>query len=106
MDLFEQSFRTISTRGISLSDNQIETFRIKKVYNSFGDPDYLTDSDAENMLREMEGLGEFCLLESAHDGKLNIYSIITFEDIFSRNVFALMNQEYYHDYPYLDTLKN
>lgn len=106
MDLFEESFRTISTRGITLSKKQMETFRIKKVYNSFGNPEFFSIENAEKMLEELNCQGEFCLMEAACNSKINIFSIITFEDIFSRNVYALMNSEYYNGYPYLETLKN
>lgn len=106
MSIFEEGFRTISTRGVTLSKDQMENFRIKKIFNSMGDPEYLNDDDAEQMLENFNKRGEFCLLEAVDEGKVYIISLITFEDIWSRNVFALMNKEYYDGFPDLIMLYN
>lgn len=106
MNLFEKSYRTIRTRGITLTQEQMENLRIKRVFNSVGDPDYLNDEDAEQMLRNHIESGNYCLLEAAHTGKLYIISLIVFEDIWSRNMFALKNFEYYEGFPDLITLYN
>lgn len=106
MSLFEENFRTIRTRGIVLSNEQMENFRIRKIYNSVGDPEYLNDNEAEQMLRNFIERGEFCLLEAVNDGKLYKISLITFEDIWSRNVFALINWNYYEGFPDFLTLYN
>jgi len=106
MSLFEESLRTIKTRGIILSNEQMENFRIRKIYNSVGDPDCLNDDDANQMLFNFIARGEFCLLEATNDGKLYKISLITFEDIWSRNVFALIHKDYYYGFPDLITLYN
>ena len=106
MSIFEESFRTIKTRGIILTQEQMENFRIKRVFNSIGDPDYLNGDHAEQMLMNHIVNGDFCLLELAEDKKLFIISLITFKDIWSRNVFALMNWEYYKGHPDLSTIYN
>jgi hypothetical protein len=106
MNLFEKDFRTIWTRNLTLSKEQMETFRIKKIYNSAGAPDYLNDKDAEEILDKFISNGEFCLVEATNDGKIYKISLLTFQDIWSRNVFALMNMEYYKDFPDLVTLYN
>ena len=69
MNLFEESHRTIRTRGIILTKEQMDNFRIKKVYNSAGDPEYLNNNDADQMLMNFIARGEFCLLEAINDGK-------------------------------------
>jgi hypothetical protein len=106
MNIFEESSRTICTRGVVLSKNQMENFRIRKIFNSFGDPEFLNDEHAEEMLDNFIKRGEFCLLEATNDGKLYKISLITFEDIWSRNVFALKNMDYYNGFPDLITLYN
>lgn len=106
MNIFEKSFRTIGTRGLTLSEDQMQNFRIRKIFNSYGDPEYLNDRHAEEMLDNFNKRGEFCLLEAIDDGKVYKISLITFEDIWSRNVFALMNFEYYNGFPDLISLYN
>ena len=106
MSIFEEGFRTIRTRGITLTQEQMDNFRIRRVFNSIGDPDYLNGDDAEQMLMNHIVSGDFCLLEVAEDKKLFIISLITFEDIWSRNVFALKNMDYYYGFPDLITLYN
>ena len=104
--MLEESFRTINTRGITLTNDQMENFRIKKIYNSIGDLAYLNDADAEQMLDNLNERGEFCLLEATNDGKIYKISLLTFEDVWSRNIFALVHFEYYPGSPDLITLYN
>lgn len=106
MNMFEKSYRTIKTRGITLTQEQMDSFRIKRVFNSVGDPEYLNSDDAEQMLNGHIESGNFCLLEAIHTARLYIISIIVFEDIWSRNVFALKNFDYYEGFPDLITLHN
>lgn len=84
----------------------MEIFRIKRIFNSVGDPDFLNDSDAFQMLDDFIFRGEYCLLEAKNDGRLYKISVLTFEDIWSRNVFALMHFKYYEGFPDLITLYN
>lgn len=106
MNIFDEGFRTIGTRGIVLSKEQMDNFRIKKIFNSIGHSDFLNDGDAELILKNFNKRGEFCLLEVAGDGKVYKICLLTFEDIWSRNVYALMNKEYYEGFPDLITLNN
>jgi hypothetical protein len=107
MNIFDEESRKIMTRGVILSNDQMENFRIKKIYNSIGDPEFLSMDDAEEMLMNFIKRGEFCLMELAsNDNNLAIISLITFFDLWSRNVFALMNFEYYEGFPDLITLYN
>ena len=106
MSIFEKSYRTIRTRGITLTQEQMESLRIKRVFNSVGDPEYLNSDDAEQMLSNHIESGNYCLLEVAQTAKLYFISIIIFEDIWSRNMFALKNFEYYAGFPDLITLYN
>lgn len=106
MSIFDEAFRTIMKRGIVFTKDQMNTFRIKEIYNSVGDPEYMNNSHAEEVLENFNKRGEFCLLEATDNGKIYKMSLITFEDIWSRNVFALMNREYYDGFPDLITLYN
>ena len=106
MSIFEQEFRRIGTRNITLTPEQMENFRIRKIYNSLGDPDFLNDEQAEEMLDNFIKRGEFCLLEATQIGKVYKITLITFEDIWSRNVYALFNWKYYEMFPDLLTMYN
>lgn len=106
MKIFEEEFRKIRTRGVILSKRQMESYRIKQIFNSVGDPDFLNVEQAENMLNNHIANGDFCLLEVASTDFLFIISLITFEDIWSRNVYALNNMDYYNGFPDLLTLYN
>lgn len=106
MNTFEEGFRTIKTRGITLTQEQMANFRIRRVFNSIGDSDYLNSDDAEQMLMNHIVSGDFCLIEVAEEERLFIISLIIFEDIWSRNVFALKNMNYYDGFPVLITLYN
>lgn len=70
MDLFEKSHRTIRTRGIILSQELMDTFRIRRIYNSIGDSNFLNCNDAEEMIHNHILRGDFCLLEMAEEGKM------------------------------------
>ena len=107
MSIFEEEFRKIRTRGVILTKDQMANYRIKKIYNSIGDPEFLNSNEAEKMLLNFNQRGEFCLMEVSTDrNNLYIISIITFEDYWSRNVFALQNLDYYDGFPDLISLYN
>ena len=106
MSVFEESHRTIKTRGIALTKEQMDSFRIRRIFNSIGDPNFLNSNDAHEMLMNQIVTGNYCLLEMSERNNLFIISIITFEDIWSRNVFALKNMDYYYGFPDLITLFN
>lgn len=106
MDIFEEGYRTIGTRGIILTEEQMDNFRIKKIYNSFGDPNFMNDDFAREMWINFNTSGEYCLLEALNTGKLYSISVLTFEDIWSRNVFAMFHFEFYNGSPDLITLYN
>jgi hypothetical protein len=98
--------RTICTRGITLTQDQMDNYRIKTIYNSMGDPQYLNGNTAQQMLDNFIARGEFCLIETSNNGKVYKISLINFEDIWSRNMFALVHFEYYAGFPDLITLYN
>jgi hypothetical protein len=106
MNIFETYFRTIGTRGITLSKDQMADFRIKNIFNSYGHIDYLNENNAELMLSNHKKNSSICLIETATKGNLFIISLIIFEDIVSRNIFALKNIEYYDGFPDLISLYN
>jgi hypothetical protein len=106
MGLFEEFQRTICTRGITFTPEQMGIYLIKRIYNSVGDPNYINNDFAEQWLNNLIKQGEFCLLEVSNSPRLYKMSLITFEDIWSRNVFALLNKDYYDGFPDLITLYN
>lgn len=106
MDMFEKYHRTIGTRGITFTPEQMSMYRIKCIYNSVSDPEYVNDDFAAQWLNNFISMGEYCLLETLYDGKLYKMSLITFVDIWSRNVFALFNKDYYNGFPDLITIYN
>lgn len=106
MNLFEKDYRTIRTRGITLTQDQMNNFRIRRVYNSIEEPEYLNNKSAKQFLMNYAESGQFCLLEVVRSAKRCIISIIIFEDIWSRNLFALKNIDYYLDSYDLITLNN
>lgn len=106
MDIIEEAYRTIGTRGIILSQEQMDNFRIKRIYNSMGDPKFLNNNFAREMWINFNRVGEYCLLEAINTAKLFSISVLTFEDIWSRNVFALFHFENYDGSSDLVTLYN
>jgi hypothetical protein len=107
MNIFEEEDRKIYTMGITLTKSQMENYRIKRVFNTVGNPDYLNIEQAEKNLNKHISNGELCLLEIASTDSLFIISLITFEDIWSRNVFAIKNMNYnYQGFPDLMTIYN
>lgn len=106
MDFFEESFRTIGTRGIVLSAEQMNICRIKRIYNSITAIDYADTGYPGILLSEALMQGEYCLVEASGDERVFKTSLILFEDIWSRNVYALANWRYYERFPDLLTLYN
>jgi hypothetical protein len=106
MNIFEEEFRKIYTRGITLTKSQLENYRIKNIFNSVGNLDSLNEEQADILLKNHIANGDFCLLELATTDKLYIISLITFEDIWSRNVYALKHLDYYNGFPDLITIYN
>lgn len=107
MDFFKNNRRTIATRGIVLTEPEMERYGLKAIYNSYEyfDP-YMNEIHAENMLEDLIYRGEFCLLETRLEGTLFKVSILTFRDIWSRNLFALSNWKHYRKAPDLETIYN
>jgi hypothetical protein len=106
MNIFEKYFRTISTREVTFTKEQMADFRIINIFNSFGHIDHLNENDAEALFRNHKKNGSICLIETATKGNLYIISLIIFEDLLSRNVFALQNIKQYDLFPDLLTLYN
>jgi len=49
MNIFEEEDRKIYTMGITLTKSQMENYRIKRVFNRVGNPDYLNiEQDEKN----------------------------------------------------------
>jgi hypothetical protein len=106
MNLFEELTRKICTRGITLSEREFKNLHIKEIFNSITNIDFQDMYQAETILQSHIENGKFCLVEIAAVDNLFFISCITFEDIWSRNVFALKNMDYYHGFPDLITLYN
>jgi hypothetical protein len=106
MDFFENSFRTIGTRGIVLTEEDMQLYRIKRIHNSVTAIDYADISDPADLLADAVLRGEYCLVEASCDEKVYKTSLILFEDIWSRNLFALRNWNYYEGFSDLLTFYN
>ena len=89
MNLFEKNFRTIRARETTLTPAEMENFRIKRIFNSFGDRETLDEEEAKNMLDYHISSGESCLLMTLNKGNVFTISIVIFEDDWSRNLFAM-----------------
>ena len=100
------SLRTIRTRGVVLSEDEMRRYRIRCVHNSVGDVDVMTDSHIGSFVRKSydPGRGEVAVVEtkSYHHNiitgrvPLMVVSVIIFEDIFSWHMYALHNLDIYH----------
>ena len=106
MNIFDEEYRKIYTRGVTLTEKQMEDFRIKQIFNSVGDFNVLNEEQAEILMKNHIAKGNFCLLEMAKANTLYIISIIIFEDIWSRNIYAIRNLDYYNGFPDLIILYN
>lgn len=106
MHFFANSFRTIGTRVIVLTPEEVNSYRIKRIYNSVTAADYADTSDSADLLSEAVAQGEYCLVEASDDERIFKTSLILFEDIWSSNLFALKNWTYYAGFPDLLTMNN
>ena len=95
------SNNTIRSRGYVFSDEEMRSYRIKGIYNSMTDADYM---DLEYMERFISrcfnpGLGEIAISESAINtsgrNPVRILSVIVFSDIESMELFVLANKALY-----------
>lgn len=98
--------KTIDTRGITFTDEQMRKQRIKKICNvitergtdDFKPMDYISSIQDENPGRN--------IFDAVTSDNNNIISLVVFDDIFSRNIFAIRNKDYYGFHPDLITLFN
>ena len=96
--MFEDSYRKLSTRNILFSEEQMESLRIFRIYNSFGNPDLITFDFIYTYFENCCGKTRYGLIDVADRGKtMRKVSIIVFDDAWSRNIYALTNWEYSSD---------
>jgi len=85
----------------------MEMMRLKAVYNAAGESDFMGREYLENFFRENIRSGESGLMEICRKNKHTILvSILVFEDLWSRNIYALKNWEIYEGFPDLISLLN
>lgn len=103
MKIFDSNL--VMARGYQFSDEEVRRFRIKAVYNSSGDIDYMEEGYIEDFVRRnvsLEG-GEGYVLESAirfvkgQAVLVRIVSLIVFADVESMELYVLAHQELYLD---------
>jgi hypothetical protein len=91
----------VRARNYEFSDAEMKSFRIKGVYNSMADADYM---NTEYMDRFIEGcynaeVGEMAISESAifttEKGLVRVLSVIVFYDGPSMELYILANQKIY-----------
>ncbi|HDJ32763.1 MAG TPA: hypothetical protein ENF21_01510 [Bacteroidetes bacterium] len=91
-------FRTVRTRNITYSLSEMEAMRLKAVYNSVGEECLMTVDYLRVFFSECVGEGECGLLELRKEGVSQVVaSILVFEDVWSRNMYALRHWEVYED---------
>ncbi|MGC9472522.1 MAG: hypothetical protein ACP5D1_13400 [Bacteroidales bacterium] len=94
----EGYFRTVRTRNITYTLREMEAMRLKAVYNSEGEEHLMSVNYLRIFFSECEGEGEWGLLELRKAGGNRVVaSILVFEDIWSRNLYALRHWEVYDD---------
>lgn len=105
--MFEKEFRTVRTREIEYSPEEMEMMRLKAVYNAAGDFDYMNKEFMEVFLRDSIRPGESGLMEICKKNeRLVLMSILVFEDLWSRNIYALKHWKIYDRLSDLISLKN
>lgn len=99
---FERLSRTIMTRGLELSIEQMEGFGILRIFNSTGlldDPDsarYFFDLDNDLVDRRL-ALLERRIRGDVGKEQLITMSVITFRDIVGMNKFCIYSGDLYRD---------
>jgi len=105
--MFEEEFRTVRTRDIIYSPDQMRIMRLRAVYNAAGDIDYMNREVMESIFKDSIRSGESGLIEIKYKGKrLVLLSILVFEDFWSRNIYALSHWEIYKSFSELLSLQN
>jgi len=101
-----KSERTIDTRGITFTPEQMKDQRINRICNTIlerGTDDY---DPMDFIYSVQEGNPDRSIIDAASTGEYTIVSLIVFEDMFSRNIFAIRNKDYYGFHPDLVSLYN
>lgn len=94
-DMFEKSLRTIKAQNKVFSAEQMEKYRIRGIYNSFGYIEDMGDKFIMDFARRSHRpeRGEIAIIESGikeKDGMMcKVVSVIVFEDIWSWQMFAI-----------------
>lgn len=103
-DELNKSLRTVKTRDYVFTVEQMQSYRIKGVFNSIGEMESMTSEYIEKFALGVyrPQYGEVGVVETAikefSGGKKNplkIVSVIVFADIWSWNMFAIKHQDIY-----------
>ena len=92
---------TIRSRGYVFSEGEMRSYRIKGIYNSMTDADYMDLEYMERFIRRCfnPALGECAISESAINtsgrNPVRILSVIVFCDMESLELFVLANKSLY-----------
>jgi len=105
--MFHYEYRTVKTREITYSQEEMRFMRLRIIYNAEGDFNYLNREFMENIYLESIQKGEAGLIEVKRKGRRGvILSILVFEDVWSRNIYALKHREVYDGSPEIISLMN
>jgi len=105
--MFEKEFRRIATRNIEFTEKEMESIRLRTVYNAWGDSEFMDDDFINRFYLENIRKGEYGLIEKEMNNKgAAIISLLVFEDIWSRNIYALAHWNLYKDKMFLVDLLN
>ena len=92
---------TVKARGYIFSDAEMKSFRIKGVYNSMADADYMNEQYMDQFINGCydPGKGEMAISESAilplGKGLVRVLSVIVFYDVMSMELYILANPGLY-----------
>jgi len=107
MDFSEKEYRTVRTRNIIYSEEEMYLMRIKGIYNCLCDSECVNIDLLHNLFNSNIDLGDSGLMDFAEKGeRLSIITVIVFYDEYSRNMYSLKHQDLFNSNPELMSFYN
>jgi len=102
MVLDSEYFRTIKARGVVLSEEQMDHYRIRGIYNAAAEVETVNDHYIQDFANSVHrpSYGEIAVVETSLKdtgvrNPLQIISVIVFVDIYSWHMFAMKHWKVY-----------
>lgn len=102
MVLDSEYFRTIKARGVVLTEEQMDHYRIRGIYNAAAEVEVVTAEYVQRFADSVHrpNLGEVAIVETSLKdtnvrNPLQIISVIVFVDIYSWHMFAMKHWDIY-----------